>query len=246
MFYWEPVGALISTVLSQMILGSRVYAIFSQNKVVGFILGRHWGISVSTTSPPPALPNVAPSSRPPCGAVMGPHGWLVAFWTIPLFYDTLAFLLTAWKAYEFWKREVNTPLFDIIWRDGLLYFFAIFSMNATNVIIFFAVPKTLRAINLTPTLILEVVLSCRLLLNLREAHDLSFSQPRWIPSQPKWSDNSKTRTNPSHQTSSVGEQLQSTELVSFNPTVKLQPNRKAIDSGSDTINIKVDKTWNAV
>jgi hypothetical protein len=28
-FYWEPVGALISTVLSQMILGSRVYAVSS-------------------------------------------------------------------------------------------------------------------------------------------------------------------------------------------------------------------------
>lgn len=57
--------------------------------------------------------------------------------------------ITAWKAYEFWKREVNTPLFDIIWRDGLLYFFAIFSMNAANVIIFLAAPKTLRPVNLT-------------------------------------------------------------------------------------------------
>lgn len=27
MYYWEPVGALISTVLSQMILGARVYAV---------------------------------------------------------------------------------------------------------------------------------------------------------------------------------------------------------------------------
>jgi hypothetical protein len=59
------------------------------------------------------------------------------------------FRLTAWKAYEYWKREVNTPLFNVIWRDGLLYFFAIFSMNLTNVIIFLTVPKTLRAINLT-------------------------------------------------------------------------------------------------
>jgi len=27
MFYWEPVGALISMVLSQIILGGRVYAV---------------------------------------------------------------------------------------------------------------------------------------------------------------------------------------------------------------------------
>jgi hypothetical protein len=57
--------------------------------------------------------------------------------------------LTAWKAYEFWKKEINTPLFNIIWRDGLLYFFAIFSMNLINVIVFLTVPKALRAINLT-------------------------------------------------------------------------------------------------
>jgi len=57
--------------------------------------------------------------------------------------------LTAWKAYDFWRKEINTPLFNIIWRDGLLYFFVIFSMNLINVIIFLTVPKGLRAINLT-------------------------------------------------------------------------------------------------
>ncbi|PPQ74889.1 hypothetical protein CVT26_011450 [Gymnopilus dilepis] len=189
--FFEPVGALISTVLSQMILGSRVYAIFGQSKLVGLILGGTLlaeivigGISISTTHPRPAIAG-PPGSGPPCGAVMGPFGWLVAFWSIPLFYDTLTFLFTAWKAYQFWKTEIDTPLFDIIWRDGVLYFFAIFTMNAANVIIFLTVPEALRAINLTPTLILEIVLSCRLVLNLREAHSLSV--PSSQTSQPKWS-----------------------------------------------------------
>jgi hypothetical protein len=57
--------------------------------------------------------------------------------------------LTAWKAYGFWKKEINTPLFDIIWRDGLLYFFAIFFMNAANVIISLAAPKDLKPVNFT-------------------------------------------------------------------------------------------------
>jgi len=67
---------------------------------------------------------------------------------ISKFFDPL-YRLTAWKAYEFWKNEINTPLFNIIWRDGLLYFFAIFSMNLINVIVFLTVPKALRPINLT-------------------------------------------------------------------------------------------------
>lgn len=60
--------------------------IFAQNKAIAVILGLTLvvevvvgGISISTTSPPP--PSAAPAGLgPPCGAVMGPFGWLVAFW----------------------------------------------------------------------------------------------------------------------------------------------------------------------
>ncbi|KAF8802037.1 hypothetical protein BYT27DRAFT_6777588 [Phlegmacium glaucopus] len=232
-YFWEPVGALISTVLSQMILGSRVYAIFGQNKAIAFILGLTLvveviigGIAIGTTSPPP--PSTAPAgSGPPCGAVMGPFGWLLSFWAIPLFYDGITFLLTAWKAYDFWKKEVNTPLFNVIWRDGLLYFFVIFSMNITNVVILSTAPKTLRAINFTPTLILEVILSCRLLLNLRSAGGSSASKPQIHP----WFDNSKTHVNPS--SSVLKEQTRTDPSSSTHGTEKkLEPNRR-------------DSTWNA-
>jgi len=239
-YLWEPVGALISTVLSQMILGSRVYAVFSQNKIVAFVLGSTLivevvigGIAISTTLPPPPSAR-AVGTGPPCGAVMGPFGWLIAFWSIPLFYDTNTFLLTAWKAYGYWKEEVDTPLFSIIWRDGLLYFFVIFSMNAANVIIFSTVPEGLRAVNLTPTLVLEVVLSCRLILNLRSAageSSASKTKPAILP----WSsDNSKTRmyTNPSSSII-VGDQSRSTDLQipsTLGKEVKLEPNRRRHES----------------
>ena len=104
LYLWEPVGALISIVLSQMILGGRVYAvcylyipiyffdsssfpqIFGKNRVIAFVLGLALvvevvlgGIAISTTSPPP--PSAGPfGSTPPCGAVTGPFGWLVSFW----------------------------------------------------------------------------------------------------------------------------------------------------------------------
>ncbi|KAF8885146.1 hypothetical protein BD779DRAFT_1471736 [Infundibulicybe gibba] len=185
-YYWEPVGALISTVLSQLILGVRVYVLYSQNRVIAGVLGVIMlveigvgGYSISTTSIPPVTG--PPGTGPPCGAVTGPREWLIAFWAIPLLYDAITFLLTSWRAYRFWKQEVQTPLFDIIWRDGVLYFFAIFSMNVANMIIFLTVPKSLQPINLTPTLILEVVLSCRLFLNLRGGRKSAVSGPHWHP-----------------------------------------------------------------
>ena len=44
---------------------------------------------------------------------------------------------------------MNTALFDIIWRDGVLYFFAIFSMNLVNIGFLTSAPQGLRAVNLT-------------------------------------------------------------------------------------------------
>ena len=104
MLYWEPVGGLISTILSQIILGARAYAVrnfsfclksfrkaqqynqlFAQNIFVGLfltgiivvevIIG---GITISVISPLPPVP-VAPGDRPPCAAVT-PEGWAIAFW----------------------------------------------------------------------------------------------------------------------------------------------------------------------
>ncbi|PPQ84947.1 hypothetical protein CVT25_004460 [Psilocybe cyanescens] len=196
-FYFQPVGGLISTIISQMILGGRVYAIFSQHKVIGLsLLGMLMaeavvcGIAISKIFLPPPVSGGPASSQPACGVLMGPFGWLVTFWTMPLLFDTVTFLLTAWRAYGLWKTQMNVGshgIFDIIWRDGLLYFFAIFSMNTVNVVVFLTTPRALRAVNLPATLVLQVVLSCRLVLNLRESHtrsSLSSGQTR----TPKWSD----------------------------------------------------------
>ncbi|KIJ44713.1 hypothetical protein M422DRAFT_67438 [Sphaerobolus stellatus SS14] len=205
MFFWEPVGALISTVLSQMTLGNRVYALYGKSRIIGALLVTVLVIeigfgayAISTTSPPPPTPGPS-GSKPPCGAVMGPRVWLITFWSIPLFYDLLTFLLTGWTALRFWKQQLNVPLFTVIWRDGVLYFFAIFSMNLTNIIIFLTVPQTLRAINLTPTLVFEIVLSCRLLLNLRG------TQENYPPPPAAWKPvNASSRTQvPSSQENTV-------------------------------------------
>uniref|UniRef100_A0A8H7XTP8 Uncharacterized protein n=1 Tax=Psilocybe cubensis TaxID=181762 RepID=A0A8H7XTP8_PSICU len=246
---WGPsacnLGALISTVISQLILGSRVYAIYGQSKPIAALLGVTLvveivigGISISTTSARPSVPG-PPSAQPPCGALMGPFGWLLAFWVIPLLYDSLTFILTAWKAYDFWKKEVNTPLFSVMWRDGILYFFAIFSMNAANVIIFLTVPKALRAVNLTPTLILEIVLSCRLVLNLRESHGRSTPRPYY----PKGSSNGRLRSDSSR---GNGTSTEEKNTSNFEDTdITLQPARK-LDTYNSNIKItQLHEQWRA-
>jgi len=167
-FRWDPVNALVSQILSHMIMATRVYAIFGQNKLIGgglvmfivveLVIGSY---SVSLAGHPPQLPGV------PC-SVLGSVGWMTTFWTMFLVFDTVTFMLTAWKTIEYWRKEVNAPLIRLIWRDGLIYFATIFCMNCTNVIIFSHVSPTLRPINLEPTAMLTVIMTCRLVLNLRD------------------------------------------------------------------------------
>ena len=82
-----------------------------------------------------------------------------------------------------------------------------------------------------PTLVLEVVLSCRLILNLRTAAGESpASKPKRaiLP----WSDNSKSDNNPS--SSIVGNQFRSTDLQvtsTLGREVKLELNRVRPESG---------------
>jgi len=181
-YYWEPVGTLITTALSQTILGVRVHAIYGQSRYVAALLSLillveivFRGYAMSTTH----APTLQGPFGPPCGSITGPAGWFIAYYATPLLYDAITFLLTAYKALEFWKHEFNTPLFTIIWRDGVLYFFAIFSMNLANVIIYLTVPVSLRTVNLTPTVILEVILSCRFILNLRSPHESKSMTLQW-------------------------------------------------------------------
>ncbi|KIM41297.1 hypothetical protein M413DRAFT_445329 [Hebeloma cylindrosporum] len=132
-------------------------------------------------------------------------------------------------------------------------------MNLINVIIFLTVPKGLRAINLTPTLMLEVILSCRLLLNLRGAYaPATGSQPRWGFGQPKWSNSTKVPTNPSQNVSNTwgpGDPIpRSTELTMFNPStvkldppsVKLEPNRRVVKDENSFDLEKVNSGWTEV
>lgn len=168
-FRWEPVGALITTLLSQGIMLGRVCTMYGRSLVIAGILGTvmlaEFGFQAYTltvVSPMPALPGVLV----PCT----PHGRrkyldFPGFWTIPLFFDTMTFLLTFHKVYVFYKAERGSPMVSVSFRDGLAYFAAIFCMNLINVALFVTQDATLRVINFPPTLMLNVIMTCRLVLN---------------------------------------------------------------------------------
>lgn len=99
--------------------------------------------------------------------------------------------LTAWKAYEFCTREINTPLFTVIWRGGVLFCHFYHERSQHNYIyhcgqnvtsykpnvcsFLFWLSRQIIFIIGRSTLIFEIVLSCRLLLNLRGMNEKASS-----------------------------------------------------------------------
>ncbi|KAG6850647.1 hypothetical protein H0H93_010840, partial [Arthromyces matolae] len=174
-FRWQPVGALISTLLSQLIMGHRVFALYGQSfaiiGILGVVMAAEFAVHAYT------LTNVFPAQSPAPGVVIpciaiGPTNWLVAFWAIPLLFDSITFTLTLYKSIQHWRNEVKSATLSLLFRDGLVYFAAIFSMNLINVVLFVTQDETLQAINLPATLMLNIIMSCRLILNLRKPRNI--------------------------------------------------------------------------
>ncbi|PCH42153.1 hypothetical protein WOLCODRAFT_163561 [Wolfiporia cocos MD-104 SS10] len=169
-FRWQPVGAMLSTLISQTILGSRVYALYSQSKrvlmILAVVMAAEFAVEAYTLTVVFPAPSPAPGVIVPCVAI-GPTPWLITFWSMPLVFDSLAFFLTLYKSVTYWRMDISTPMLTLLFRDGLIYFAMIFTMNLLNVILFTTMPPALQAINLPATLMLNIVMACRLVLNVR-------------------------------------------------------------------------------
>lgn len=86
---------------------------------------------------------------------------------MPLVYDTLTFLLTLGKSVSLWRKDIQSRTLSAFFQDGLIYFIVIFAMNIINVALFVTQDATLQAVNLPATLMVNVLMTCRLILKVR-------------------------------------------------------------------------------
>lgn len=218
-YRWEPVGALISTVLSQAIMGSRVYALYGKSNIIlgvlGVIMMAEFAVEVVTLTKVFPAPSPAPGVVIPCVAI-GPTNWLVAFWAMPLLYDAVTFFMTLYKSVEHWRNQVESSTLAILFRDGLVYFAAIFSMNLINVVLFVTQSPTLQAINLPATLMLNIIMSCRLVLNLRASRSAVIMGSSAERKLPLWSD----PTNPGNDSYQLSTSTPGVTIVTNTDTIK--------------------------
>ncbi|KAI0636827.1 hypothetical protein C8Q77DRAFT_1094791 [Trametes polyzona] len=94
---------------------------------------------------------------------------LALAWSAMLWFDTIIFLLTLYKAVQM-RRELSGGLLEILFRDGTIYYGILVAVNMVNIITFLETPPNtpMKGMATTMTNVLSVTLTSRLMLNLRD------------------------------------------------------------------------------
>ncbi|KAF9479520.1 hypothetical protein BDN70DRAFT_921181 [Pholiota conissans] len=111
-----------------------------------------------------------PEGFPGC-VLTGRSPFLAAMWGAPLVTDTCIFALTLWRTLRYKKAHGFSSTIQVILRDGTIYFFAIFSVNLMNCLIYLLVVEDLKAMGASFSQIMTSILISRLQLNLRNSQN---------------------------------------------------------------------------
>ncbi|KAI5116513.1 hypothetical protein M0805_001868 [Coniferiporia weirii] len=170
--------------LTDIILQMRVYALYDKSKkilllmLVPFVLifiKSSYDLIVyaiytqATATPLPGIPNF-------CEPLPNKYGKSYIYWAQLLGFETLLVVLVCAKAYKSYKAESEDPwgsgtsLADILIRDSVIYFFAIFAAFAANLVISPIDKGNLQEIPSGFANAVSGIMSQRLILNMRESY----------------------------------------------------------------------------
>ncbi|PPR03796.1 hypothetical protein CVT24_007476 [Panaeolus cyanescens] len=183
---WNQVG-------SESVLLIRTYAFFSRNLYVLWFLifalsgmvayqlyvattqmlrTSHFSSQYLTFNAHIVLPFVKPPfDKGPCLPMSKPHSaHLLGFFIAPLLFDTVVTFMTVWKAFDIRRRNgsPNSRLIQTFLKEGIFYYILISIANLINGIFYLQPRQAISAINIPLSVMLGPVLSCRLILDLRE------------------------------------------------------------------------------
>ncbi|RDB28277.1 hypothetical protein Hypma_001419 [Hypsizygus marmoreus] len=185
--FCNPLYSCGAGMLVSVVMIFRVYALYLCNRYIlgsllsilaGQVIVMAWAIHFGVRVPlPPGFPGCVLTGRSTWFGGSGfyialspSHVKLAALWGAPLVTDSFIFLLTLWRTLRYRKRHGRMGAIEIILRDGTMYFFAIFSANLMNCLIYFLATEDLKAVGASFSQILTAILISRLQLNLRRVN----------------------------------------------------------------------------
>ncbi|KZW01107.1 hypothetical protein EXIGLDRAFT_745299 [Exidia glandulosa HHB12029] len=155
--------------LSQAVFLIRTWALYGRSRrillalcsimvfEIGFLA---WGVAYETfyVSPIRRIVGCFPASPKPSAGI--------AMWSLPFAFDIIVVVLTIRKSFEHWT-ETQLPMIQVFIRDGIMYFVVIFLSYLVNIIFFVALPSDMHNLNAPMSGVITMLVTCRLILNLR-------------------------------------------------------------------------------
>ncbi|TCD67180.1 hypothetical protein EIP91_000406 [Steccherinum ochraceum] len=96
----------------------------------------------------------------------------IIFWVFELVTDTLVVFLTVFRSFQL-RRSASiwqSRLWQVLVKDGLMYFFVMFATNLITVIMYIVASQDLKAVNADFGVMINAVMTARLILNLKTAN----------------------------------------------------------------------------
>ncbi|CAL1708992.1 unnamed protein product [Somion occarium] len=181
--FYHQIYAVVIQFLVGVLLIIRTYALYDRNKWVFRVTSAVavivtavgcWGVLAKHDSAPAAPSIVGCNSS--LSELQG--GRLAIAWGGLLIFDTLIFSLTLYKAFAV-ERGGRRTLFDILFRDGAVYFGCMAIANLSNIITFVISKPLVKGISTTFTNVLATTLMSRLMLNIRDPKLLREQHADW-------------------------------------------------------------------
>jgi len=151
----------------------RLYAIYSRSFLVLFLgvclLAAEIAVKIWAFTDGTSL--IMPPGFVGCILIGRHYSRFVFTWVAELVFDSVVVYLTFWRT-AMHNRELSgnaTSLYNLILRDGLVYFGVIFVANLATVLIFLLAPPNLKAMSASFSTLITSLMVSRLILNLRDA-----------------------------------------------------------------------------
>ncbi|KAK7678692.1 hypothetical protein QCA50_018274 [Cerrena zonata] len=181
--FYHQMYAVVIQISVGVLLIIRTYALYDRNKrilwvtsaaaLLGTAVGC-WSVLTKHDSPPSEPSIVGCNSS--LSVLQGQR--LAIAWGGLLIFDTLIFSLTLWKAFTVQKVGRRT-LFDILIRDGAMYFGCMGVANLSNIVTFLIGAPLVKGISTVFTNVLAITLMSRLMLNIRDPKYMREQRDGW-------------------------------------------------------------------
>ncbi|KAH7874997.1 uncharacterized protein C8R40DRAFT_1069887 [Lentinula edodes] len=194
--FMETLETMLLTCLCEIFLTLRVYALSKCHRSVlvlsGLIIVWQWGIAVYAMSQssqgtdqisllltgPSASHFVALPATDPYHicifiSTLTVTSWVEAFLCLSLAFDALVFIAILWMTFRMMAKQNYqfVHILEVIQRDGIFYFFVLFSSNLLWLLLLLHARASLKFIHNQPAMIVSSIMINRITLNLKKASE---------------------------------------------------------------------------